>query len=134
MKRKYAGLGMAELRRLKQLDEGEPEAQAAGGRSEPRQEDAAGRALKTALRPDQQRTLVHEVRAGYAVSERRACAVLRTARSTARYQSVADDRAQLRIRLRDLATVVEGGLKRRRGAAEFGGNLRSSHLIGVELS
>ncbi len=40
----------------------------------------------------------------YGVSQRRACSVLRVARSTVRYQSVADDRAELRIRLRDLAS------------------------------
>ena len=40
---------------------------------------------------------------GYEVSQRRACSVLRVTRSTVRYQSIADDRAELRIRLRDLA-------------------------------
>ncbi len=40
---------------------------------------------------------------GYRVSERRACEVLRAPRSSHRYQSVRDERAALRIRLRDLA-------------------------------
>jgi len=39
----------------------------------------------------------------YEVSERRACQVLLAPRSTLRYQSIAQDRAQLRVRLRDLA-------------------------------
>jgi putative transposase len=47
------------------------------------------------------------------VSERRACAVLMAARATVRYQSVAEDRAELRIRLRDLAaTRVRYGYRR----------------------
>lgn len=49
----------------------------------------------------------------YKVSERRACRVLRAARSSHRYQSVAQDRSALRIRLRDLAAVrVRYGYRR----------------------
>ena len=39
----------------------------------------------------------------YKASERRSCRVLRIARSTQRYRSVADEQANLRIRIRDLA-------------------------------
>ena len=39
----------------------------------------------------------------YEVSERRACSVLGFARSSHRYQSIRNERAELRIRLRDLA-------------------------------
>ena len=46
---------------------------------------------------------MQRLRTSYAVSERRACAVLRVARTTYRYQSIRDERAALRIRLRDLA-------------------------------
>jgi len=49
----------------------------------------------------------------YEVSERRACGVLRLQRSTCRYQSVADEQAALRIRLRDLAQArVSYGYRR----------------------
>ena len=41
---------------------------------------------------------------GYEVSERRACEVLRAPRTSHRYRSVRDERAELRIRLRDLAS------------------------------
>ena len=41
----------------------------------------------------------------YRVSERRACRVLVTPRGTCRYQSVADEQAALRMRLRELAAV-----------------------------
>ena len=43
------------------------------------------------------------LRARYRVSERRACSALGFPRSSHRYQSVRDERAELRIRLRDLA-------------------------------
>jgi len=47
------------------------------------------------------------------VSERRACGVLAFRRSTARYESVADEQAALRIRLRDLAQArVSYGYRR----------------------
>ncbi len=39
----------------------------------------------------------------YSVSERRVCQVLACARSTYRYQSIADEQAALRIRIKDLA-------------------------------
>jgi putative transposase len=39
----------------------------------------------------------------YAVSQRRACRVLQMYRSVVRYRSIADPRAEMRIRLRDLA-------------------------------
>ena len=81
----------------------EREAEATGGRPEPRQEDAAGRALKKTLRPAVKRVLVKEVQVAYRVAERRACRVLGFARSSFRYQSRRDPRAELRVRLRDLA-------------------------------
>ena len=61
---------------------GEREAQAAGRRPEPGQEDAAGRALKKTLRPAVQRVLVREVQVAYRVAERRACRVLGFSRTT----------------------------------------------------
>jgi putative transposase len=47
--------------------------------------------------------LVKEVQVAYRVAERRACRVLGFARSSFRYQSRRDPRAELRVRLRDLA-------------------------------
>ena len=46
-----------------------------------------------------------KLQVGYQVSERRACCVLGHSRSTQRYQSTRDDRAALRIRIRDLAST-----------------------------
>lgn len=47
--------------------------------------------------------MVKQLEARYAVSERRACQTLGVPRSSHRYCSVRDERAELRIRLRDLA-------------------------------
>ena len=49
------------------------------------------------------RVLVREVRVCYRVAERRACRVLGFARSSFRYKSRRNQRAELRVRLRDLA-------------------------------
>jgi putative transposase len=55
------------------------------------------------VKPVRRRGWVQKLQLGYQVSERRACEVLRAPRSSHRYQSVRDERAALRIRLRDLA-------------------------------
>jgi putative transposase len=47
---------------------------------------------------------VARLQIAYDVSERRACQALDVGRSTVRYQSIADGREELRMRLRDLAT------------------------------
>ena len=82
---------------------GEQQARATGRRLESRQEDAVGRALKKTLRPAGQRVLVREVQVAYRVAVRRACRVLGFARSRFRYKSRRNQRAELRVRLRDLA-------------------------------
>ena len=48
--------------------------------------------------------LVEKLEAAYEVSQRRACQALGFPRSSHRYQSIRDERAELRLRLRDLAT------------------------------
>ncbi len=65
------------------------------------------------MKPGPRRALIQEVRVAYEVSERRACTALGFPRSSQRYQSVREDRADLRIRLRDLAAVrVRYGYRR----------------------
>ncbi len=81
----------------------EPEAEAVGGRPQPGQEDAPGCLVKKILRPALRRAPVKEYQVGYGVSQRRVCAVFGFPRLTDRYESTRDERAQLRIRLRDLA-------------------------------
>ncbi len=50
-----------------------------------------------------QRELVQYLEVGYGVSQRRACRVLGGRTLTVRYQSIAVDRADLRVRLKDMA-------------------------------
>ena len=58
---------------------------------------------RESLRPDRRRSVVKKLQVAYEVSERRACHATGFPRSSHRYESVRDDRAELRIRLRDLA-------------------------------
>ena len=53
----------------------------------------------------------------YCVSERRACEVLTLPRTSHRYQSVADEQAAMRMRLKDLSRVPGSGV-RGRGSGE----------------
>jgi hypothetical protein len=58
---------------------------------------------KKILRPAVKRDLVEVLKAGYRISERRACRTMVFARSMIRYRSVADPQTELRMRLRELA-------------------------------
>jgi putative transposase len=63
--------------------------------------------------PAQLRLHAEYLQGAYKVSERRACRVLNLQRSSYRYQSVADEQAALRIRIRDLAAArVSYGYRR----------------------
>jgi putative transposase len=65
------------------------------------------------VKPAQKRTVVRYFRAGFRVSECRACRVAGVPRSRCRYRSVAANQTALRLRLRDLAaTRVRYGYRR----------------------
>jgi putative transposase len=65
------------------------------------------------VKPAQKRAVVRYFRAGFQVSERRACRIAGVPRSSCRYRSVAADQTALRLRLRDLAaTRVRYGYRR----------------------
>jgi putative transposase len=65
------------------------------------------------VKPTQKRAVVHYVRTGFRVSERRACRLAGAPRSSYRYRSQAADQSALRLRLRDLAaTRVRSGYRR----------------------
>ena len=65
------------------------------------------------MKPVRKRALAGYLEKIFEVSERRACQVLKFARSSHRYQSVADRQDELRMRLRDLATArVSYGYRR----------------------
>ena len=82
---------------------GEREAQAAGRRPESGQENAAGRALKKTLRPAVQRVLVREVQVAYRESRTSSLSRARVFPNDYRYRSRRNPRAELRVRIRDLA-------------------------------
>ena len=102
-KKKYAGLGVAELRRLKQLEEENRKLkQLVADLSLDKsmlQDVLRGKTLT----PDRRRVLAKQTQAAYDVSERRVCRVFEFARSSHRYESVADDQAYLRRRIREIA-------------------------------
>ncbi|BEQ14169.1 transposase [Desulfoferula mesophila] len=65
------------------------------------------------MKPVRKRALAGYLEKVFKVSERRACQVLKFARSSHRYQSIADRQDELRMRLRDLAAVrVSYGYRR----------------------
>ena len=55
------------------------------------------------MKSDRRRTIVKKLQVSYEVSERRALLATGFPRASHRYQSVRDDRADLRMKLRDLA-------------------------------
>ena len=57
-KRQFAGMGVVELRRLRQVEEENRKLQAAGGRPDAGQADAAGGAPKKLVKPTQKRAVV----------------------------------------------------------------------------
>lgn len=106
----FAGVGdeLAEAARG-----GEWQAQEAGSRSLAGPGDAAGRFGKKAVRPARRRALVDEVRAGWKVSIRRACRVLRTDTSTYHYKGKRPSQAGLTRRIKEIAeTRVRYGYRR----------------------
>ncbi len=112
-KKKYGGLGMNELRRLKQLEEENRKLKSDGGGSEPGQIYASGCALKKVIKPAARRHLVIYLTDSFQVSERQACEVLCIGRSTYRYRSIADCQEALKMRIRELAAIrVRYGYKR----------------------
>ena len=65
------------------------------------------------MRSDRRRAVVKRLQVSYAESERRVCKALNFPRASHRYKSVRDERTELRIRLRDLAsTRVHYGYRR----------------------
>ena len=95
------------------LGRGEQEAKATSSRSELGQADASGCAAKKALKPAQKRSYGEVLQVCYSASERRVCRVLQCLRATYRYESVADEQAVLRMRIKDLARArVSYGYRR----------------------
>ena len=103
-KKKFGGLGVPELRELRQLrEENRKLKQVVADLSLDRH--ILSEAVKKSGKPVLRRDAVRWARTAYRVSERRACRVLGVARSTVRYRSVRRSDEILRRRLRELAGV-----------------------------
>src|SRR3979490_1707118 len=102
-KSKFGGLGVSEAKRLR----------GAGGRERPAEADAGGRHAgqrraegclgKKGVTPVARREATRYLRQTFQMSERRACRVIGTDRTSVRYQATRPDDAALRERLKALA-------------------------------
>ena len=111
-KRKFACMGVAELRRLREVEEENRRLkQLVAYLTLDKQ--MLQEACEKLLKPAQKRAVVQFFRVGYQVSERRACRVAGVLRSSCCYRGQARDQAPLRQRLRELAAVrVRYGYRR----------------------
>jgi putative transposase len=112
-KRQFAGMGVVELRRLRQVeDENRKLKQLVADLS--LDKHMLQEALRKKLvKPPLKRAVVRYFRVGFRVSERRACRLAGVGRSSFCYRSQASDQTALRLRLRDLAaTRVRYGYRR----------------------
>ena len=101
-KKVHGGLGVGELRRVKQLED-ENQAHAADGGPQSRQAYPAGGFVKKALTPGRRREVIAQVQASHGVSERSGCKVLGVDLWSIRYVSHGPDQSPLILRIRDLA-------------------------------
>ena len=83
----YGGLRTDQAHRLKELERENVAPEEIGGGPRPGQSDAAGGALGKTVSPAARRKSVAHVREVFRVSERRACRVIRIARSSQRYRA-----------------------------------------------
>ncbi|MHC2071123.1 IS3 family transposase [Bremerella sp. T1] len=112
-KKKFDGLGVAEVRRLKQLEEENKKLKQLVADLSLDKQILQDVLFKRALKPDRLRATADRVQAAYRISERRTCRLLSLARSTCRYLSLRDDQAPLRMRLKELAAArVRYGYRR----------------------
>ena len=94
-KKKYDGLLPTEMRRLKQLEDENEQAEEDCRRPVAGQGDAAGRHPPKTVRPVRKRKLVDEMRGEWDVSIRRACRVLRSTRRPIITSPVAPEQADI---------------------------------------
>jgi putative transposase len=104
-KAKFGGLDVSDAKRLKALEEDNAKAEKAFGRGNARQRDAQGYRFKKMVMPAARREAAAHLRVAYEVSKRRACSALEADRTTVRYRSSRPDDAEVRSRLRELASI-----------------------------
>jgi putative transposase len=102
-KSKFGGMDVSEAARLRQMEDENPPAEAAGGGFEPGQGDAEGGDPKKRLELAELRKEVAFVSTEFGESERAACKLLGVDRSTYRYEPRPDRNAELREELVKLA-------------------------------
>ena len=103
-KKKYGGLGVSELRRLKQLEEGNRQLKKLVADLSLDKQMLQDVVTKKALKPAHKRNLAEYLDGSYRVGMRRVCRVVKICRSTYYYRSVRDDRA-LRQRILEITDV-----------------------------
>ena len=107
------GMGVAEVRRLKVLEEGNRKLKQLVTELSLDKQMLQDVLRKKAVGPAQLRDHAWYLQVAYGVSERRACQALTLGRSTYRYESVAAEQAALRMRIRGLASArVSYGYRR----------------------
>lgn len=112
-KKKFAGMGIAELRRLKQLEEENRKLKQLVADLSLDKHMLQEVIQKKTVKPGQRRALVQFLCVGFQVSERRACQAIGSQRSSYRYRSMAKDQTALQMRIRDLAAArVRYGYRR----------------------
>jgi putative transposase len=104
-KSKFSGLEVSEAKRLKALEDREPQAQEASCRTGDGQRDAEGDAGKKLLTPTARRSAVRWAIEEKDYSQRRACSLVGLAPKVYRHRSRRGDDGVLRTRLKELAAV-----------------------------
>jgi putative transposase len=112
-KKQYAGMGVQELRELRQLRDENGRWKTAGGGSFFGPADSAGDRLKKAVKPRQRCRLVRWTQEAYQMGARRAARLVRIPWTTLLYKSRKPSQEALRRRLREVAsTHVRYGYRR----------------------
>ncbi|BEN66695.1 hypothetical protein SMKC072_45170 [Serratia marcescens] len=101
-KKKFAGLGLTELRRLRQLEDENQRLKKLVADLSLDKEMLQEVLKKKVLRPAQKRQAVHFLREAYRISVRRGCGLLMQSRTVYHWQSRRDDRA-ITLRIREIA-------------------------------
>ncbi len=104
-KKKFGSMGVAEVRRLKQLEDENAKLKRLVVDLSLDKAILQDVLRKKGLTPDQRRGLVGYARDAYRVTERRACRVLCASRATIRYVSVKPGQEDLRMRIKEIAAV-----------------------------
>ncbi|WP_460945752.1 IS3 family transposase [Spirosoma daeguense] len=104
-KKKYGGLGVAELHRLRQLEEENRQLKQLVADLSLDKQMLQDVLKKKPLRPAQRRKLASSLMENYRVSARRACAVIQFRRSSLQFKSRRRDDSVIRKRIKEIAQV-----------------------------